>query len=433
MTSNDTRTQCEHLQNTFLAKRHLSSSRTIGVGTGVESFAQNCVPGAWIHTLSHTMQGEQRGVYDTDADPAHACRPVLDVGFLHHSLASVCGAESNAGDRERRERACEPFCEPSLRRFEALGDLCLDMCENTAKDADAFCRPAESKGRCFDVDFDFVPVQKEAPLSQSSHEEVLVCKAKVRVSSSFGYAVPRSCGGNTPGSHSLRVSTSSFCSSQDTVVDDSEYRVPARSERKKHCAEEVEVEVLATVVASVVPSGDEDTAFFLRSKAHVTRASRPPLSPPYATSAYNEQLQQPFGYLPQTKASQISGRATPTAGYKLDSILQPPRRETKTCDCRSSSYANHSCLQKTHSQQMPVRQATTESSAVAASATTCWPDENTGNLYPVTVACFSAAKTSSVAAEFRAGFHQKGSLLMPTDHYDYTMKLALSKIQQYRY
>jgi len=85
---------------------------------------------------------------------------------------------------------------------------------------------------------------------------------------------------------------------------------------------------------------------------------------------------------------------------------------------------------------MPVRQATTELSTVAASATTCWSDENTVNFYPVTVATdagFSAAKTSSVAAELRARFHQKGSFLMPTDHYDYTTKLALSKIQQYRY
>jgi len=199
--------------------------------------------------------------------------------------------------REKRDRACAPLCEPSLRRFEALDNLCLDVCEHTAKHADAFCRPAEAKGHCFDVDFDFVPVQKEAHLWKNSHEEALVCKDKVRVSSSFGYAVPRSCGGSTHGSHSLRVSTSSFCSSQDTVVDDSEYRVPARSESRKHCAE-----VLASVVSSFVASGDEDTAFFLRSKAHFTRASRPPLSPPYATSAYNEQLQRPFGYLPQTKA-----------------------------------------------------------------------------------------------------------------------------------
>ena len=83
--------------------------------------------------------------------------------------------------REKRDRACAPLCEPSLRRFEALDNLCLDVCEHTAKHADAFCRPAEAKGRCFDVDFDFVPVQKEAHLWKNSHEEALVCKDKVRV------------------------------------------------------------------------------------------------------------------------------------------------------------------------------------------------------------------------------------------------------------
>ena len=382
------------------------------------------------------------GVYDSAGDPAYSFQPALDVRFLQHSLAIVCRTGSNAGDRSRRQScepwrgpSCEPLCEPSLRRFQASHNSCLDVCEHTARDADAFCRPAkpslptESKRRSFDV-FDFVPVQKEAPLSERSHEEVLVCEAQVRISSSFGYVVSRSCGGSTPGSHSLRVSTSSFCSSQDTVVNDSEYRVPTRSERRQHFAEEIEVEVLALVVAS----GDEDTAFFPRSKAHVTTASRPTLSPPYATSAYIEQgqSQQHFCYLPQTKANQINGMPSPTAVYKFDSILQPPRRESKTCGTCSSSYANHSCMKKTHSQQMLVCQATTESSAVAASAKTCWPDENTGSFYPFIVAGFSAAETSSVSAEWRAGFHQKGSLLMPTDHYDYTMKLALSKIQQYR-
>jgi len=254
----------------------------------------------------------------------------------------------------------------------------------------------------------------------------LLCKA--RVSSSFGYAVPKTCGGSTPGSHSLRGSTSSFCSSQDTVINDSEYRVPTRSERRKHFAEEVEVEVLASVVAS----GDEDMTFSPRSEVHVTRASRPPLSP--ATNAYNEQrqCQQCFCYLQQNKANQINGRPFPTAGCKFDSILQPPRRESKTCDTCSSS-ANHSCMKKTHSQQMPACQATehrtTEHSVVAASAKTCWPDEKTGNVYKV----FISTNTSSLAAGWRQGFHQKGSLLMPTDDYDYTMKLALSKIQQYRY
>ena len=112
-------------------------------------------------------------------------------------------------------------------------------------DWDKSAKPAGEDGHGM-----FVPMHGKAPLApQSAQEhETLVCSTlgRIQVSSSMGFFVPKnvssanSSASSGSGASSLRVSTSSFCSSQETLVDgDSDYRSSHRLERKKNFADEI--------------------------------------------------------------------------------------------------------------------------------------------------------------------------------------------------
>lgn len=182
--------------------------------------------------------------------------------------------------RSHRDRHVykETSCEPARRRF-ASHDLSF---------ASSFCTSASDEDNCFGDDsaaFEFIPMPEEEPQSgQGTDKDVLVCEpadagpgsTRMLISSELGYAVPRSV--PSSGASSLRVSTSSFCSSQDTIVDsDSEYRsTSGRTERRKHFAEEIGASVAAAAAAGAEanPSG---AVFSRRTSPQATRAARPPM------------------------------------------------------------------------------------------------------------------------------------------------------------
>jgi hypothetical protein len=362
---------------------------------------------------------------------ADAVASWLKPGAAHgYSYEPQTPLRPDPGSARRERLPAETSCHPARRRFDVPSDVPSDLPSGY-----------EHWGESTDDNptFDFVPMHEETP--ESVPEEILVCQppsvspgmGPIRVSSELGYAHPRPSSWSSEwgysGSSSLRVSTSSFCSSLDTIVDaDSDYRVQGRADRKKHSAEEIGAAVAAAAAAaaaaadSAPPSTQraeaqstrpragsgqapghgllcEDTVFISRPTApRAARSARPPPVP--ASDAHRPAMQRPIDADDKRRVGNGTGecRRTERSAHRHERALQAGAPVARSC---------------------------------------------TKNFYPAALCGdVSSAQTASAAAIWNRpqqppsgiglGRLTSHSELLPTDGYDYTMKLALSKIQQYR-
>ena len=280
---------------------------------------------------------------------------------------------------------CTSSCEPECRRFNSLGD---DI-EGT------------------DDSFDFVPMQEEVahfppPFSHvgglSAQEEILVCEGsnepgcspsmRMLVSAELGYSVSRSPASS--GRASLSVSTASFCSSQDTVVDaDSDYRgqfLKMRAEKMKHFTEQV------CAAAPAACTGNESPivspiAILSRPPSQSTKPARPPLWPDDRQAVHHQDL--------STVTAICTGASTP----KIQDTCLSDNAESIAAHVTRDNKYNQDDLRM-------------EPSAVQAAARAeAWTDR---------------------AAEVLKDRFRTQSYLMSTERYDSTVAHALARIQQYR-
>jgi len=310
--------------------------------------------------------------------------------------ASASASATRRERRERRERCVaslptETSCQPARRRFDVPDDV---------------------DGECGDSSdtFDFVPMDDEETRESpwGVPEEILVCEPPsmpgmcasqtIRVSSELGYAQPRSAANSSAGSgsSSLRVSTSSFCSSfcssHDTIVDaDSDYRAPSRADRKKNFAEEIGAAVAAAAAAAAAAESSDDAVVVSRPTApRAARAARPPSRPSGPAPDAHQPAAQPTRDDPDR--ARRAERPSEPADWPEDSsgAERPPHAHApEGRPCTKNFY----------------------------------PDALCGHVSPAQTAAAAARWKDRVIAQ---------SPLLPTDRYDYTMKQALSKIQQYR-
>ena len=295
---------------------------------------------------------------------------------------------ASATRRERRERCAaslpaETSCHPARRRFDVS-----DHVDGGHVDVDG-----EFAGDSSDT-FDFVPMDEEETPWRVP-EEILVCEPPsmpgmcasqmIRVSSELGYAQPRSAANSSPGSgaSSLRVSTSSFCSSHDTLVDaDSDYRAPSRTDRKKNFPEEIG----AAAAAAAAESSDDAVVVSRPTAPRAARAaSRPPSRPSVPAPGAHQPAAQPPRDADGRRGAQPAGWSEGSSGAERPPHAHAPEGRP--------------------------------------SATNFYPDAPCGHVSPAQTAAAAARWKERVIAQ---------SPLLPTDRYDYTMKQALSKIQQYR-
>jgi hypothetical protein len=279
---------------------------------------------------------------------------------------------------------CTSSCEPECRRFNSLGD--------------------DIEGS--DDSFDFVPMQEEVahfppPFAHvgglSAQEEILVCSKepgsspsmRMLVSAELGYSVPRSPASS--GRASLSVSTASFCSSQDTVVDaDSDYRgqfLKTRAEKMKHFTEQV------FSAAPAASTGNDShivspNAICSRPPSQSTKAARPPLWPDDRQAVHHQDL--------STVTAVCTGASTPKI---QDTCLRSDNAESSAADvARENKY---------HQDDLRMQ----PSAVQAAARADAWNDRT---------------------AEVLKDRFRTQSYLMSTERYDSTVAHALARIQQYR-
>ena len=289
----------------------------------------------------------------------------------------------------------------------------------------------------------FVPMHDEAPLApQSAHEEQVLVSSTLgpmRISSSMGFFVPRNASAasssassicrSASGSSSLRVSTSSFCSSHETLVDgDSDYRSTHRPERRKLFPDEIGsvVAIAAASAAAATATAGHDAPIFSRATApEATRAALPPCPLPSG--------RQP--YTPPSKHDALEHRTNhqrdscemATQTGDLDLPTNVGDSAVNLSHCLFTVAEDHERLRIQAKEARRARRRETRGERVRQ-------EDCERQYYPEDL-CPGAKATPQQASEAADAWRKKfgvSSLLMPTDGYDYTVQLALLKIQQYR-
>ena len=284
----------------------------------------------------------------------------------------------------------------------------------------------------------FIPMQDEAPLApQSVQEEEVVMSStlgRIRVSSAMGFFVPRipsaasSSASGGSGASSLRVSTSSFCSSQETLVDgDSDYRTSHRSERRKHFNDEISASARGAAAAHAAAAATGHGSL-VSSRATAPQATRtacplPSGRPPSVASKDKE-----AHYHRTSHECNARGMANETADCDRPAS---PRDSTEHrspdghSSCGRDDERNRAKAKEARRRENARRRERGEGRAREEAGTQYYPE-----------GLWQGAKATPEQASEAADVWEKtfgaSSLLMPTDSYDFTVQLALWKIQHYR-
>jgi len=271
----------------------------------------------------------------------------------------------------------------------------------------------------------FVPMHGKAPLAPQSAQEhdILVCSTlgRIQVSSSMGFLVPKnassanSSASSGSGASSLRVSTSSFCSSQETLVDvDSDYRSSHRSERRKNFAADEIGPAVAVAAAAAADAADsathDDSLVVSRASGRPARAARPGLGSMMST--HRDEV--------ETRQNSCES-ATQTADFDHAAIQSLHGGREHERDAERARRESKEARQRERAKRKERREESEQAK------------EEEKQYYPADLLGYRAttAQAADAADAWRKTFGASSSL-MPTDSYDFTMQLALWKIQQYR-